>query len=121
MLASTGEVLPTDLAALQAVHWNEDEVYRFLLAFYGQPGDAMQAAAASDELKARFNRSRWAASACRYQPILLLPLAHQPGAALQPAHHERTAAPTTTHVKEVTPQMGPTPWQLEPSGSCRPP
>eukprot|EP00891_Asterochloris_glomerata_P002704 jgi/Astpho2/2704/Aster-00890 len=41
-----------------AVHWNEDEVYRFLLAFYGQPGDGLQAAAASDELKARFKRSR---------------------------------------------------------------
>lgn len=63
-LASPGEALPTSLAALQAVHWNEDEVYRFLLAFYGQPGDGLQAAAASDELKARFKRSRWAASAC---------------------------------------------------------
>ena len=81
VLASTGEALPTSLAALQAVHWNEDEVYRFLLAFYGQPGDALQAAAASDELKARFKRSRWAASACSCKLSLLLPLPHQSGPA----------------------------------------
>ena len=77
VLASTGEVLPMSLAALQAVHWNEDEVYRFLLAFYGQPGDALQAAAASDELKARFKRSRWAAPVCSCELILLLLLTHQ--------------------------------------------
>ena len=81
VLASTDEVLPMSLAALQAVHWNEDEVYRFLLAFSGQPGDALQAAAASDELKARFKRSRWAAPACSCEPILLLLLTHQSGPA----------------------------------------
>ena len=78
--ASTCEVMQS-LAALQAVHWNEDEVYRFLLAFYGQPGDALQAAAASDELKARFMRSRWAAPGCSCKPHLLLPLTHRSGPA----------------------------------------